>query len=901
MNKTDNIFIIQQKLQQQKKAEEKSNLILNINKNKKNQCDENVSFSASTSSPAPSSPLPRTFNKNTSPTSATPISTINNNFKKNVTTSPISSVSSTTNITTPPPVKKTPPPVPPRNFVNSPPNLDKLPKNPPPPVPPKPINYMKKNNIENNNTNNNDINNIYNNSNNNIPEIKDIENEYKKLSIEIPDNNDNNIDLINTPTQKEADDDMHTIKTAFNSNTPNTPTPISIDTSVEITDINIHPQVVTPPPYLSPIDSPQCNSTEYFSPQFNSPTLYSPALYSPLNEWSTPSGESPEYKSPTINIILPPTPNDIPQITGESTSLSTSVEIKLSNSKPPRDPNSSPVLVKRSVSIMENLSQKSLLSPSTALNLMPRKLNTSGERSSGSIAPPPSPTSSKTGHHQSLSTSLGLDYQEGKPQRVLTRRVASSNLLKEDAANENSTNSKTFIMSSSTYNLRSDGIEDDEENSPPPTPSKHQRAHSLNNESYSSATISFNLRDSFEKIIPGSSKSEIKGILIEKLDIQHCKIQQKEPRKLKLPAIDSTTRLNKRIAEMIETEADYIDDLETTLNLYLFAFTEMEKLKIITHNDIKSIFSNIEELYHVSLKLYPMLLKTIPLLEQKQYPNIEEIFLNNFKAFQRYGPYLSSYEQSNKFLENLIEKNEIVKFIIDHIKNKLPLSKLLDLHAYQIKPCQRLCKYPLLLKDAKSAVPESEELHHKTFERAVKLMEKIVNDINGKISNDEKIQLIVKEIGKEIETLIHHQTFLKESKVKKLKKKNTVKEIQIFILDQNIILYEKGTFKKKHKVISFSKISRVCDHESKTPNSFGVYYTKDGSPTKTLSIQTDTNKEKTDLMNLIDETLQSYKYINGDNNNFLYITNNNNNPNLSRNNFNTIRQKNNDKDGFVFF
>ncbi|EGC37339.1 hypothetical protein DICPUDRAFT_77030 [Dictyostelium purpureum] len=365
---------------------------------------------------------------------------------------------------------------------------------------------------------------------------------------------------------------------------------------------------------------------------------------------------------------------------------------------------------------------------------------------------------------------------------------------------------------------------------------------------------------------------DLKGVLMEKIQEKHNQMLTNSTRKSKLPPINQSTSVNKVINEIIETEADYLDDLEVIINLYLFAAIELNKYRILSDSDIFHVFSNVEELYHISLKLYPMLLKTIPLLENNQYPNIEEIFLYNSKAFQRYGFYLSSQENSIRVLNGLIDSNQVIQSIFQYVKS-LSLCKQLDLHSFLIKPCQRLCKYPLLLRELKKSVPESEEAHHKNFERSVKLMEKIVNDINGKISNDEKIQSIIKEIGnisKENESLLWNQTFIKDSKMRKaFKKKKGYKDVTVYLLSQIILIFEKSTFKKKLIIIPLSKINSVNDIEREHQFGVGINYNKEDNSTHNVSLACDNYSHKLLWINDIDETIQTFKVLNGT---YLYVT-----------------------------
>ncbi|KAM9988270.1 hypothetical protein ACTFIZ_003634 [Dictyostelium cf. discoideum] len=456
-----------------------------------------------------------------------------------------------------------------------------------------------------------------------------------------------------------------------------------------------------------------------------------------------------------------------------------------------------------------------------------------------------------------------------------------------------SSNRGSFVISKSSYNLR--GSFSDEENQENQTTNNSSNNNNNDNnnkdslkviETKHSRTVSLP-EEPVGSLIPNTTTSkkrpslfnkfDFKSIIFEKIEEQQQKFESIPSRRSQLPYINDSTIFNKVVKEIIETEADYLDHMEITINFYLFAALEMVKYKILEKRDIFSIFSNFEEVYHISLKIYPMLLNCIPLLEKNQYPNIEEVFLFNSKSFQRYGSYLSSHDSCNKFLQEILLTNQTAAQIFQKL---IPICKLNNLHSFLIKPCQRLCKYPLLLKELSKALPKEDEQNHKTIKRTTSLMGKIVSDINGKMKNDTKIQEIIKEIGtKDIEYLLHHQTFIEEGKVKKINKNGSSSEGTLYLFNQRIVFAEKNSlFNKKATVISLSNISRVCDYDYRYPSGFAIYHnSKKGSSSSpnscgmislgTLIILSD---EKLKWMNKIEDQIVSERVLAGT---YTYVTN----------------------------
>ncbi|KAN0021802.1 hypothetical protein ACTFIU_003947 [Dictyostelium citrinum] len=497
----------------------------------------------------------------------------------------------------------------------------------------------------------------------------------------------------------------------------------------------------------------------------------------------------------------------------------------------------------------------------------------------------------------------GVDTDDEDESESSSKKSGTLGLSESSIKSQASSNRGSFVMSKSSYNLRgSYGDENDEENDP--TTNNNNDISNSNSNNNNNNNNTNNNKDTLKVIetkhgrtvslpeepvsllIPNSipskkkpslfNKFDFKSVIFEKIEEQQQKFESKPSRRSQLPYINDSTIFNKVIKEIIETEADYLDHMEITINFYLFAALEMVKYKILEKRDIFSIFSNFEEVYHISLKIYPMLLNCIPLLENNQYPNIEEVFLFNSKSFQRYGSYLSSHDSCNKFLQDILLTNQTAAQIFQKL---IPICKLNNLHSFLIKPCQRLCKYPLLLKELGKALPNEDDQNHKTIKHATSLMEKIVSDINGKMKNDTKIQEIIKEIGtKDIEYLLHHQTFIDEGKVKKINKNGSTSEGTLYLFNQRIVFAEKNSlFTKKATVISLSNITRVCDYDYRYPSGFAIYHnSKNGSSSSnfgaTLNMGTLIliSDEKQKWINKIEDQIVSERVLAGT---YTYVTN----------------------------
>eukprot|EP01132_Coremiostelium_polycephalum_P000701 gene701-864_t len=437
-------------------------------------------------------------------------------------------------------------------------------------------------------------------------------------------------------------------------------------------------------------------------------------------------------------------------------------------------------------------------------------------------------SSSSSPNNESPSMGSPTNIRRSTRHSLLTRKVASLDLLSDEDSSSSSSSPPSSTISPTISDENADGNSD-------------QSSSNLTNSNDSIDTqlnqISHQKKKSFFLRNP-KEKSEI----IDPKDIILEKILDKKlttPRKLDLPPIDQNSNFNKVLNEMIETEADYLEDLEIIIEYYLFAMVELEKYKIVSAADISSLFSNVEELYEINKIIFNNLKNTIPILEKGECPNVDQIFFYVANKLQRYSLYLVNQEICLKTLKN-VEKITQANYLFNQIKS-IPIVKNLNLNSYLIKPVQRLCKYPLLLRELRKSVPEDDVFHRRDLERAAKLMEQIVSNINGRISNEEKIKHIKEQIGRENhDVLIGKKLFIQEEKVNLIKEKSNREYPIPNGLD---ISYTTTVF---NNTINNSE-------ESQTPTTI----------TETLTISTENYARKLLLQQEIEDIIHAYRALSG--------------------------------------
>ncbi|OUM66294.1 hypothetical protein PIROE2DRAFT_59475 [Piromyces sp. E2] len=142
------------------------------------------------------------------------------------------------------------------------------------------------------------------------------------------------------------------------------------------------------------------------------------------------------------------------------------------------------------------------------------------------------------------------------------------------------------------------------------------------------------------------------------------------------------------IYEMIDTERDYVNDLSIIIELYI---KPIRNNNLLQKKDLNTLFSNVEQLYGVNQEL-------LSLFEERQ--------------------------KQNKYVEEI---GDIWLTMNQYHKKE---SRSLKLDSFLIKPVQRICKYPLLLRELIKYTDESNK-DYANLIKAYARLETVVTVVNG--------------------------------------------------------------------------------------------------------------------------------------------------------------------------
>ncbi|XP_052034454.1 rho guanine nucleotide exchange factor 38 [Apodemus sylvaticus] len=264
---------------------------------------------------------------------------------------------------------------------------------------------------------------------------------------------------------------------------------------------------------------------------------------------------------------------------------------------------------------------------------------------------------------------------------------------------------------------------------------------------------------------------------------------------------------SKIIRELIQTERDYLTDLE----LCLREVVQPLRSKQIDRLDVEALFSNIESVHQISAKLLSLLEEATADVEPAMQV-IGEVFLQIKGPLEEtYKIYCYHHDEAHSVLESY-EKEEELKQQLSHCIQSLKniymqegKPNLLDMGSLMIKPIQRVMKYPLLLCELRNSTPPS----HPDY-RALEEAFTAVKDINVNINElKRRKDLVLKYKKNEEEESLKDK--LSKLSIHSISKKSKRVTNHLKILTRGESQVKDNTFNREEKLFrSLEKTVRLC-------------------------------------------------------------------------------------------
>lgn len=191
------------------------------------------------------------------------------------------------------------------------------------------------------------------------------------------------------------------------------------------------------------------------------------------------------------------------------------------------------------------------------------------------------------------------------------------------------------------------------------------------------------------------------------------------------------SRREKIIAEMVQTEKDYLNDLDLCIQMVVDPLRRLQ----IARFDVDGLFSNVESVHQISTKLLSLLEEATTDVEPAMQ-EIGEVFLQIKDLLEdTYKIYCYHHDDAHILLESYEKDEELKQHLRDCLQSLKKIYEeggkpnLLDMGSLMIKPIQRVMKYPLLLCELLNSTPMSHP-DHKALQDALEAVKGMNMNIN---------------------------------------------------------------------------------------------------------------------------------------------------------------------------
>lgn len=199
------------------------------------------------------------------------------------------------------------------------------------------------------------------------------------------------------------------------------------------------------------------------------------------------------------------------------------------------------------------------------------------------------------------------------------------------------------------------------------------------------------------------------------------------------------------IFELINTEEKYVEDLRYLMEVY-YEPLRRNFLK----EKIGVVFSNLDSIVPVHVQLL-IALQALRGEGSTITNGIAKPFAEMANMFKIYAHYCANQSSAISKLAAFAESDDTLAEFLRTARDK-PESKGLDLGSFIIKPLQRLCKYPLLLKELLKRTPTSHPEYSELNEVYLQIS-KTVDMINERVRKEENARKLL-EIQEQLGTIM---------------------------------------------------------------------------------------------------------------------------------------------------
>lgn len=219
-----------------------------------------------------------------------------------------------------------------------------------------------------------------------------------------------------------------------------------------------------------------------------------------------------------------------------------------------------------------------------------------------------------------------------------------------------------------------------------------------------------------------------------------------EPSLIKNQPIPESLKKDERykiFREFLETERKYVYDLETLQDFNAQLLTQ----NFITINESTTLFPNITEIIEFQRRFLISLEMNNHLLNMDEL-RLGSVFINSYNYFKLYELWSIGQTAAIEYISKLPIYSNATNTHPNG--DKLIIKNKMELQSFLLKPIQRLCKYPLLIKELYQASSPS-SMYYKELELGLEVSKKIASNMNEhqrKVENEIVMkELVIKRVA----------------------------------------------------------------------------------------------------------------------------------------------------------
>ncbi|KAI7890473.1 uncharacterized protein EV154DRAFT_538349 [Mucor mucedo] len=264
------------------------------------------------------------------------------------------------------------------------------------------------------------------------------------------------------------------------------------------------------------------------------------------------------------------------------------------------------------------------------------------------------------------------------------------------------------------------------------------------------------------------------------------------------PNAPKNTR-DKVVLELLETERKYVQDMETLQNY----MRELQIQKVVSPDTIHYLFGNLNALVDFQRRFLIQLEEIAEKSPQEQ--RIGLLFLQMEESFSVYEPYCANYFPAQDLVVQETPRLQKLGHILDP---SYQLPSLL------IKPVQRICKYPLLLKEILKSTDKDWQYYGEAQDSvdAIKRVTEKVNETQRQHENVQAVQDLKKRLDETKEATIDaYGSLLLQDKLFVNTNAMDERELHVFFFEQALLFCKesKGSnLLQKSNTLSINKKKR---------------------------------------------------------------------------------------------